>query len=370
MTAPTDPVTPADLRRALLAHLAGDVSAAEAGYRRALADPALANVARPHLAHLLDDGHRFEDALELRRELVRLQPQDDAARLELAIALLRLERYAEGWAAYEARFSLPAIAADRPKLPQPEWDGRPVRTLTVWDEQGVGDAILFARFLPALRLRGIEPTLICRPSLAALFETLGVAVISATGRIHAPVADAWAMIGSLPRLLQVDEAALPGPVPYLAAPQDRRAAWRPRIGPGARIGVVGRGNPAAPHDAVRSLPPEGVAFLYTLPGATPLTPGHSPLPLQDFADTAAVIECLDLVIAVDTAVAHLAGALGKPCWVLLPYVSTDWRWLYGRTDSPWYPSVTLYRQPAQGDWAGALRAIATDLPAFLSRGKA
>jgi hypothetical protein len=255
-------------------------------------------------------------------------------------------------------------------LPYAEWDGRPVRTLTVWDEQGIGDAILFSRFVPALRRRGLEPTLICRPSLATLFEGLGVDVIAATGRIRTPSADAWTMLGSLPGRLEVDDASLPDPAPYLSAPADRRAIWRPRIGPGARIGVVGRGNPAAAHDAVRSLPPEGVAFLYTLPGAVPLTPGHSPLPLRDFADTAAVIECLDLVIAVDTAVAHLAGALGKPCWVLLPYVSTDWRWLHGRTDSPWYPSVKLYRQPTQGDWASVLRAVANDLPAVLSAAKA
>jgi hypothetical protein len=370
MTASTDTVTPADLRRALLSHLAGDAPAAEAGYRRVLSDAALANVARPHLAHLLDDAYRFEEALAVRREVVRAHPQDDAARLELAIALLRLGRYAEGWPLYEARFGNREIAADRPQLPYPEWDGRPIHTLTVWDEQGVGDAILFARFVPALRARGIEPTLVCRPSLAKLFESLGVEVIAATGRIRTPAADAWAMIGSLPGRLQIDEAALPGPIPYLTAPQDQRDAWRPRIGPGARIGVVGRGNPAAAHDAVRSLPPEGVAFLYTLPGAVPLTPGHSPLPLQDFADTAAVIECLDLVITVDTAVAHLAGALGRPCWVMLPYVSTDWRWLHGRTDSPWYPSMRLYRQPTKGDWASVLRAVAGDLPAVFSQKRA
>ena len=370
MTAPTDPVTPADLRRALLAHLAGDTPAAEAGYRRALTNPALAPVARPHLAHLLDDNHRFEDALEFRREAVSAQPQDDAAKLELAIALLRLGHYAEGWPLYEARFGNPVTAADRPKLPQPEWDGAPIRTLTVWDEQGVGDAILFSRFVPALRGRGVEPTLICRPSLAALFEGLGVEVIPAKGRIRTPAADAWAMIGSLPGRLGVDEASLPGPAPYLAAPSDRRALWGPRIGPGARVGVVGRGNPAAGNDAARSLPPEGVAFLYTLPGAVSLTPGHSPLPLRDFADTAAVVERLDLVITVDTAVAHLAGALGKPCWLLLSYVGADWRWGLDRTDSPWYPSMKLYRQPAPGDWASVLRAVATDLPAFLGREKA
>jgi len=370
MTAPTDPVTPADFRRALLSHLAGDLPAAEAGYRRALTDPALASVARPHLAHLLDDSHRFEEALEIRRDVVRAQPQDEAPKLELAIALLRLGRYTQGWSLYEARFANPDIAADRPKLPYPEWDGGPVRTLTVWDEQGVGDSLLFSRFVPALRQRGIEPTLVCRPSLAALFEGLGVEVIAASGRIRTPATDAWAMLGSLPGHLQIDETALAGPVPYLSAPDDRRALWSPRIGPGARIGVVGRGNPAAAHDAVRSLPPEGVAFLYSLPGAVPLTPGHSPLPLHDFADTAAVIERLDLVITVDTAVAHLAGALGKPCWVLLPYVSTDWRWLHDRTDSPWYPSVKLYRQPAQGDWASVLRAVAGDLPGVLARPKA
>jgi hypothetical protein len=173
------------------------------------------------------------------------------------------------------------------------------------------------------------------------------------------------MMLSLPHRLGVTLEDLPGGAAYLAAPHDRLMSWRPRIGPGARIGVATRGNPRHPNDAHRSLTPEAAAFVLSLPGAVNLARDEGPLPLRDFADTAAVIEALDLVITVDTAVAHLAGAMGKPCWTLLPYIGVDWRWMHDeRTDSPWYPSMRLFRQPAAGDWASVLRMVAQELPAF------
>jgi hypothetical protein len=130
---------------------------------------------------------------------------------------------------------------------------------------------------------------------------------------------------------------------------------------------VARGNPQQSNDANRSLDPEGRTFLHSLPGATPLIPEAFPAPLADFADTAAVMERLDLVIAVDTAVAHLAGAMGKPCWLLLNSAYQDWRWMYDRADSPWYPSMRIYRQLSPGDWAGVMRQVAADLPAFFGQ---
>src|SRR5437899_3632104 len=332
MTSPTDPVTPADLRRAFLAHLDGDLAAAEAAYRRLLADPRMAPAAHRHLVGLLEAQHRWEEAAgECRAALIREPGQADL-RTHLATLLLGLGQYPEAWPLLEARAAL-RTGSVRPDLPYPEWDGQPVRSLTIWDEQGFGDAIQHSRFVPALVARGIEVTLVVRPELCALLSDLGAAVIPAKGRLRIPVADAWTMMGSLPGRLGVTlESLADVRQPYLAPPADRRAKWAGRIGPSARVGVVAKGKAIHANDPQRSLPYEGADFLYSLPGSVSLEP-DGPLPLTDFADTAAVIEQLDLVIAVDTAVAHLAGAMGKPCWVLLPYLGLDCRWLYdGRAD--------------------------------------
>ena len=364
-----DSATPVDLRRGLLAHLGGDFSAAEALYRHAMTNPALAGLAHRHLVLLLEAQHRWEEALKECRAAVHREPGHPELEIHLAISLLRLGRYAEGWPLYETRARLPAGSV-RPCLPYPEWDGRPVSSLTIWDEQGFGDAIQFARFVPALVGRGVEVSLIIRPELAALFSGLGATVIPAQGQIRTPVSDAWAMICSMGARLGVTLENLAPTLPYLSAPGDRQKKWAKGIAPGWRIGVVTRGKRLHENDANRSLPYEAADFLQSLPGAISLLPEENGLPITDFADTAALIDRLDLVITVDTAVAHLAGAMGKPCWVLLPYVGTDWRWLHDeRTDSPWYPSLRLYRQPAAGDWTSVLRAIAQDLPEILKRNR-
>jgi hypothetical protein len=366
MTSLTDPVTLEEIRRAFLAHLDGDLADAEAVYRRALAVPHMAPAAHRHLIKLLEAQHRWEAARDECRLALAREPSDAPLKINLATLLLGLGRYAEAWPLLEARAELSAGSV-RPSLPYPEWNGGPVRSLVVWDEQGFGDAIQLARFVPALVARGIAVTLVMRPELCALLSDLGAAVIPAQGQLRIPLADAWAMIGSLPGHLGVTAEGLADTRPYLAPPLDRRAKWAGKIAPSARIGIVARGKAIHVNDAQRSLSYEGADFLQSLPGALSLELG-GPLPLTDFADTAAVVEQLDLVIAVDTAVAHLAGAMGKPCWVLLPYLGLDWRWFFdGRTSSPWYPSLRIYRQPAPRDWASVLRAVEADLPAFFGR---
>jgi hypothetical protein len=364
----TQTVTAADLRRAFLAQLSGDLDAAETGYRRALADPTLAPAARRHLIHLLEQQHRWEDALQAAIDAHRARPEAPELTVQVGNALLGLGRYAEGWPRLEARAALDA-GRQRPQLPYPEWDGGPVASLTVWDELGAGDAIQFCRYVPDLAARGIRVTLVVRPELARLMECLDVEVVAAKGQIRTPTADAWVMIGSLPHRLGVTLESLPERTGYLKPSVALHNAWARKLRPTARIGVATRGNPAHPNDHNRSLPYAGAAFLLTLPGAESLLPDRGALALADFADTAAVIQNLDLVITVDTAVAHLAGALNKPCWVLLPWEGEDWRWLHdGRTESPWYPSVRLYRQPARGDWTSVLRRVAEDIPAFFKKG--
>jgi hypothetical protein len=365
----SEPISPGEFRRGLLAHLAGDLETAEGAYRTALGSPALAAAARHHLIRLLEAMSRWEDALAERRSACAERPDDPESRVGLGMALLALGRYAEGWPLYEARKALPNVGRFMPRVDYPEWDGGPVRSLTVWDEQGVGDTIQFARFLPKLAARGIEVTFVCREELAALMSRLGVTVIAASARGGIPPADAWVMLDSVAGKLAVTPDTLAAPPTYLAAPEARRERWERRIGPGVHIGVVTHGNSKHPNDANRSLPAEAGAFLLSLPAAVSLLPENSPLTFEDFADTAAAIERMSLVITVDTAVAHLAGALGRPCWVLLPHLGVDWRWMHGRADSPWYPSVRLYRQPAAGDWASVLRKVAEDLPVFFQQAK-
>ena len=356
-----------EFRRALLAHLAGDVAAAEGGYRSALTSPAVAPAVRHHLIRLLEAQSRWAEALEERQAACHADPEDAESRVGLAMAYLALGRFAEGWPLFEARKALANVARFLPQVDYPEWDGGPVRSLTVWDEQGAGDTVQFARFLPKLAERGIDVTFVSRAELAELVAELGVRVIAANAQGAIPPADAWVMLDSLPGRMDVSLEDLAGPPSYLRAPEPRREAWARWIAPGVHIGVATHGNPRHPNDAQRSLPGEAAAFLLSLPAAVSLSPGAGPLTFRDFGDTAAAIERMSLVIAVDTAVAHLAGALGKPCWLLLPHLGVDWRWMHERSDSPWYPSITLYRQPALGDWASVLQAVARDLPTFFAK---
>jgi len=251
----------------------------------------------------------------------------------------------------------------------PEWKGEALagRSILVWYEQGFGDQIQFARFAQALKARGAAHVALgCRPALTALLATApGVDEVIAVPR-GAQVAirpyDCWSRYFSLPGHLGVTLETLPAQ-PYLSAPADRRVRWAPepgspRIGP--QIGLAWRASPTGFNAAHKNVPDALAQRLLDL-GARSLHPEDTGA--ADFADTAALIEGLDLVISIDTSVAHLAGALGKPCWTLLPRVHTDWRWLRARTDSPWYPSMRLYRQPAAGDWSAVIDQVAADLRA-------
>ena len=357
-------VTPAELRRAFLAHLEGDFARAEGVYRRAIAAGQYGEIPYNHLLRLLAEQQRAEDMAEVCRQALSLGP-DPQMELALGMTLLSLGRYAEGWPLFERRAEGPA-GETRPKgLPFPEWQGEDVRSLVVFREQGFGDTLQFARFVPELVARGVKVDLMVQPALAPLLTGLGATLHPIKGTIDVPVADAWAMIASLPGRLGVELQDLPGKTPYLAADPARRAAWSERLPKGARIGVLARGSAIHRNDRERSLGPEGAAVLLSLPGAVNLHHEDSRLPIEDFADVAAIVDQLELVITVDSAVAHVAGAMGRPCWVLLPYRGTDWRWLRERTDSPWYPSLKLYRQPKAGDWASVLRAVAQDLQPLL-----
>lgn len=299
-----------------------------------------------NLAVRFENEGQFEKAEAILRAGLARAP--DSAELKGRLGRMRLREgdFAEGWALAEFReIRISATIQGRPNLSFPEWTGEPVRSLLVFTEQGYGDQIQFARYLRLLVDRGIEVTFACAPDLMGLLEPLGARMVPAVRGQALPRCDAWTMLMSLPYRLGTRLETIP-PAPYL-----------PGNPGGSGVGVMVSGNPAHPKDAERSLPAEAAERLLALPGAVNLA--HQATGARDFLETARIIDGLAEVISVDTAVAHLAGAMGKPTRLLLPFVS-DWRWLRDRTDSPWYPSMKLYRQPTAGDWNGVLDALAAD----------
>jgi len=332
--------------------------------------------------HSLAESH-YRDAL-------RLAPGHAGARFNLGLVLLTMGRFSEGWPLHEARFCDPHYVLPQPGCPK--WSGESLRgkAILVWQERGFGDEIQFVRFLHGLRKLGARTiTLVCKDALKSLFtgSNLGAdAVLSEADAGHsAKHHDYWVHTMSLPFLLKTTPASLPARLPYLAASDEGIRRWKLRLpANGIKVGLVWKGVATHGNDANRSLPGlDSLVPLWSVPGIAFISlqkwsgeeeaqhpPHNQPiLPLgseiQDFSDTAAIVSQLDLVICVDTAVAHLAGALGKPCWVLLPHRHTDWRWMESRDDSPWYPSVMrLFRQTDPASWSTTIAAVAAELKGF------
>ncbi|TAL32534.1 MAG: hypothetical protein EPN98_13265 [Phenylobacterium sp.] len=274
---------------------------------------------------------RPDQAISILRKVLALAPTD-RVRFHLAYFLLREGHDQEGWRLWEhrpARVNLPRT------LSFPEWTGQSVSSLLVLPEQGFGDEIMFARYVPMLRAQGIEVTLFTKPPLVRLLSALGAPTHSATGKVHIPPHDAWVLCGSLPRLVGRCESP-----PYL-----------PTSPGGSGIGFIGCGNPTQVNDGARSLPPELVADILSWPDVVSLLPEHTGA--KDFEDTRQIISKLEVVLSVDTAVAHLAGAMGKPCFLMLS-TPGDWRWGAGGSATRWYPSHRLFRQTVRGDWSDVI----------------
>jgi tetratricopeptide (TPR) repeat protein len=333
-------------------------------------------------------------AIDSCRLALRLRPDHGEAHNNLALALLASGDFAAGWQEYEWRWQVAPLRALRRDFAQPQWHGAPGagQTLLVHAEQGYGDTLQFCRLAPLARQRGLRVIVEApRPLLRLLQGLPGIDALVAAGDALPPF-DLHVPMLSLPRALGVTLAANPVAMPYLAVAPAAVAAWRARLAPddaaGPRIGLAWAGSPrpdwaiAAGIDRRRSLPPERLAPLLAIPGLQffslqkdgPAAPADVVLvdpmaEMDDFADTAALVANLDLVITVDTAVAHLAGALGRPV-CLLDRFDHCWRWLAGRSDSPWYPSMRIYRQPAPGDWEPVLTAVAADLHALAAAWRA
>ncbi|MBF0462887.1 MAG: glycosyltransferase family protein [Magnetococcales bacterium] len=363
--------------------------AAEAAFRQALHLRPDHAEAHCHLGTLLYKQKRFVAAEAAYRQALHLQPDHAEAQWRLGVLCLALGRWREGWSWYEARHTSNQEGA-RPAyidVPFPRWQGEDLagKSLLLVAEQGLGDQIQFCRYAATLHARRVERlTLVCAAPLAALFATLAgvdqVLVQNEAGDY--PPHDYWILYLSVPFCLGTTEESIPDRIPYLTPPADRLSAWGDRVpATGFRVGLVWQGNLLNRPGRDRSLPSLAVlAPLWSVPGVCFVSlqkgdgeaeakqpPPDQPLldwgdSIRDFADTAALVAHLDLVITIDSAVAHLAGALGKPCWVMLPAWGTDWRWLQDRTDSPWYPGILrLFRQTRSGEWSSVVQQVAAEL---------
>ncbi|MBI3148292.1 MAG: tetratricopeptide repeat protein [Betaproteobacteria bacterium] len=349
-------------------------------YERALAiDPgstaAWSNLGLARQALLDIDGAivAFETA-------IRLQPEFDRAHWNLAYAYLLAGRYAEGWREYEWRLQIKDLAGGLPPVPGPAWQGeiRPGMRLLLHAEQGLGDTIQFARFVPRLVAAGASVILECPPVLHGVLSTLGPGVHLHAAGTARPEYECHLALPSLPGMLGIEAAAVPARQGFLSAAPELIESWRDRfsaMGGSLRVGITWGGNPANPYDQRRSCALRDLELIASMPGVRLVSLQTGPrraelehLPPQirpidcaeDLTTTAAQIMALDLIISVDTAIAHLAGALGKETWILLPF-SPDWRWLTEREDSPWYASARLFRQAHRGRWVEPVQAMADAL---------
>jgi len=334
---------------------------------------------------VLKDHHRLADALADLRRAVALAPDLAEAHVALAEALFLHGDAAAAWPEYEWRWRTAGMTPLRREFAQAGWQGaEPVhgKTILIHAEQGLGDTIQFCRYAAALTGLGARVLLEVPAELEPLMSSLADVQVLVRGQ-PLPAFDTHCPLLSLPpALMRAGRADMP-PAPYLGADAARLAAWRARLGAAARprVGLAWAGRPSHANDRNRSLrldqlrplfaaDAEFVALQKDMRAADAAAMAGLPQlralggDLRDFADTAAVVAQLDLVIAVDTAVAHLAGALGKPVWILLPFVP-DWRWGLDRERTPWYGTARLFRQTRRGDWEGVLARVAAELKAWL-----
>jgi hypothetical protein len=371
-----------------LRRLQGDPVEAEALLRSAIELDESQSRAHEDLGLVLIALGRRAEGQEFRLRAMELDPAYAMLRMIKAFTLLRSGVFATGWEEYEARIIAAPGVLPRRGFTQHQWYGDADlagKTILLHAEQGHGDAIQFIRYVPMVAELGARVVLeIHRPLQALAAAVPGVGQLGELGA-PLPQSDFHCPLMSLPLAFHTDLATIPADIPYLTVPRERLARWRRRLGARQRmrIGIAWSGNPDYGDDYKRSIPLADFTRILDRPecelhviqndvrasdkevlnGLTHLV-DHSTL-FTDFADTAALISLLDLVIAVDTSVAHLAGAIGWPTWLLLPHLA-DWRWLADREDSPWYPTMWLFRQEAEGDWAGVLDRVAQQLTALLA----
>jgi hypothetical protein len=332
---------------------------------------------------LVDRGERDEAVASFLAALVR-ETDNPEAHLGIGQILLAEGAFRPGWVEYAWRNRLEQAKGMMPRMVTPEWNGMmlPRERILLVGDQGFGDSIQFARYIPAVAARVGEVVVGCSPELAPLLrEVPGVTSVHSRWD-DIPRHVAHTLLSSLPGTLGTELHTIPSAVPYLQAEPAALAGWTERLaglraGGAMLVGIVWAGRPTHPNDSRRSLPLQALAPLGAVPGVR-LVSVQKPVPardaaafaalgltdfapqLTDFAQTAALVSALDLVVTIDSAVAHLSGAVGKEAWVMMP-TPADWRWLHDRTDSPWYPSLRLFRQKRPGAWDTVLEGVAAAL---------
>jgi tetratricopeptide (TPR) repeat protein len=353
-----------------------------ASFERALSLNADYPDALVNRGNALRDLNRDDEALESFERAIALMPQPAEAHWNKALLHLSHGDYEQGWPGYEWRWRRAGAAVRG--FAQPQWRGEDLtgKTILLHAEQGFGDVIQFARYVPMVAALGARIILEAPDALMPLLASLDGLSATVTRGAPLPAFDLHCPLLSLAGAFGTTLATIPAAIPYLRVPDDRMTAWRallPRTDR-LRVGLVWSGKPSHNNDHNRSIPLSQLVPLLGMPGIIFISlqrdvrdadrPALESSPLlrlderlADFADTAAAIAQCDLVIAVDTAVAHLAGALGRPVWLLLPHAG-DWRWLMDRDDSPWYASARLFRQPSIGDWNSVIARLAAEIAAL------
>ena len=359
----------------------GDVVAAEVSYRASISVDPNKVAAQNNLGTVLLDQGQLSDAVDVYRQAAG---EDSAGSVHansawnLSLALLLSGNYEEGWRWYEWRFY--KGGATPPTFDKPRWhlDAPSDARVLVWAEQGYGDAMQFVRYVPMVKARAATVILNIHPNLRRLLDGFGGAVTVAPGE-DMPEYDFHIAMLSLPGLFGTTVDSVPANIPYFSVDSERMACWRERLaGDGLAIGLSWRGNPENQNDRYRSVDPTLLGPLLHVPGCRFFSLQKAPAAgdwdiladvgqitdlgpeLGDFFETAAVIEALDLVITVDTATAHLAGGLGKRSWLMLPFIP-DWRWMLDAEESPWYPSLRLFRQKELDSWPEVIERMTVEL---------
>jgi tetratricopeptide (TPR) repeat protein len=338
--------------------------------------------AQQSLAQALRKMGRIDESLAEYDKVLTRSPEEIDARVDRALVLLTLGRYDEGFTDYELRSQLPHFA-ERMDRTRQRWDGSDPagKAIVIINDQGMGDLIQFIRYAPLLADRGARVWVACPPALESII--MSVRGVSGVIDLQSPAMgnELWVWEASLPAMFKTTIDTIPADMPYVRADTPRVDRWRKRLAsdPNFKVGLVWAGEAMNDNDRARScrlsdltpLAMEGITF-YSLQKGPPAVQAADPLAginlidlapeLNDFGDTAAVMECLDLIITVDTAAAHLAGALARPVWTLL-YKGADWHYPVGRSDSPWYPTMRLFRQSELNDWSSVAARVAEELRA-------
>ena len=368
---------------------AGQFEQAEAQVRPVVASGNGPTLVWRLLAQALRPQGKIAETRQLQEMLVEQLPGDLAGRFDLSETLLLLGEFERGWREYRYRYSLPNTKLIERKVQQPRWAGEPMpgRTLLIHDEQGYGDTFQFLRLALAAKARSHANVILeVNPeSLSIVQRSLGGAVdqILTKGQLP-PAFDRHCELMSLPNALGLKLTDLPGQVAYITPDAQRVQHWKRRLQGHKRplVALCWAGRPTHTNDTNRStslavfaaLATANATFVSIQKGpaaAQALSPpeGMSLLALdpeiKDFEDTAAILTVVDLLISIDSSPVHLAGAMNRPTWVLLPLVP-DWRWLLERRDSPWYPNHRLYRQTSRGDWNTVMQQVRADLEAFIT----